>query len=290
MYVVVTYTTTQLPQINFARMIGYYTHDFRAGRAGAAADYLVLICLNAGLPGQVGQSHATTCHEALRELVLETREFALLLGDIRNDGQKIKGVIEQRLRLIGLSNQDEFLKTVTVSAANVADESGRVTDAVLLYHLADEYDQVYGVLSRALADVVATDLGQQHMRVEPLKPRADVPAPAGANPADPAASSSLSLMSVDDPVRLAQAIYELYRNAAPTRAVKMQSRTTLQILLQLCQAKALIEQRKWSEALDVSHNPLFPLHRLCASVFTSLLPQIIHHISRRTLGRKRHVC
>jgi nuclear pore complex protein Nup93 len=157
----VTFTTKQLPQVNFGRMLGYYTRDFRTANVEAAVDYLALICLNSDLQGSLGKPQTALCHEALRELVLETREFASLLGDIHTDGTRIKGAIEQRLKLIGLADQEDFLKTVTVQAAAVADDNGRTTDAVLLYHLAEDYDNVIAIINRALSEAVAAEIGQE---------------------------------------------------------------------------------------------------------------------------------
>ncbi|KAK3045360.1 hypothetical protein LTS18_013960, partial [Coniosporium uncinatum] len=91
----VSYNVRQQSQINFGLMLGHYTASFRAARPEAAADYIILICLNADLPGEIGGQQRQLCYEGLRELVLETREFAQLLGDIRADGQRIKGAIEQ---------------------------------------------------------------------------------------------------------------------------------------------------------------------------------------------------
>ncbi|KAL9021731.1 MAG: hypothetical protein Q9185_001095 [Variospora sp. 1 TL-2023] len=166
-----THNTKELPQISFGRMLGYYTRDFRTSNLNAAVDYLVLICLNIDLPGAAGKAQASLCHEALRELILESREFAQLLGDIHNDGTRLKGTIEQRLNLIGLSDQEMFLKTVTVQAASVADDNGRTTDAVLLYHLAEDYDNVIAIVNRALSDSLATDLSEPEQKLTPLKPR-----------------------------------------------------------------------------------------------------------------------
>ncbi|KAI4146402.1 MAG: hypothetical protein LQ340_005942, partial [Diploschistes diacapsis] len=150
----VTETTRERPQLNFTRMLGYYTRDFRASNVVAATDYLCLIHLNADLPGQIGKSHSSLCHEALRELVLETREFAQLLGDIYGDGTRVKGAIEMRLPLIGLRDEEDYLRNVTMQAAKVADDTGRTTDAVLLYHLAEDYNSVIAILNRALSDAL----------------------------------------------------------------------------------------------------------------------------------------
>ncbi|CRK45124.1 hypothetical protein BN1723_019647, partial [Verticillium longisporum] len=140
-----------LVQINFGRMLGFYTKDFRAADVVSAVDYLTLVCLNMDLPGEAGRRNANLCWEALRELVLETREFSKLIGDIRPDGQRIRGIIEERGSLIGLTEENDFINTVTIQAASFAEENGRTTDAVLLYHLAGEYDTVVAIVSRALS-------------------------------------------------------------------------------------------------------------------------------------------
>jgi len=124
--------------------------------------------LNSDVEGEQGKRQTQLCHEALRELVLETREFAQLLGDIRNDGQRIKGAIEQRLKLIRIDNEQTFLRQITIGAAQIADENGRITDAVLLYHLAEEYDDVISVCCRAVSDATSTEPGDTPVRLEPL--------------------------------------------------------------------------------------------------------------------------
>ncbi|EKG20170.1 Nucleoporin interacting component Nup93/Nic96, partial [Macrophomina phaseolina MS6] len=243
----VSFSTQGKMQINFCRIIGHYTRDFRTAKAEAAADYLVLLHLNADLDGQLGQSQVACCHEALRELVLETREFALLLGDIRSDGTRITGVIEFRLRLIGLSDQEEFLKNITMQAASVADEAGRTTDAVLLYHLAEDYNSVIVVINRALSDALAVDIGQRPHKLEPLKPRAT--GRDRRTEGEPA--GSLSLTAVDNPAGLALNMNNLYSaNALMYNKVKNTNRNALLMLLQIATAKNFVEQGHWAAALD----------------------------------------
>lgn len=234
-------------------MLGYYTRDFRSANVVAAVDYLTLICLNADLPGRLGTSQSSLCHEALRELVLETREFAQLLGDIQSDGTRIRGAIEQRLRLIGLANQEEFLTTVTVQAASIADDNGRTSDAVLLYHLAEDYDNVIVIINRALSDAIAVDIGQQQLRLQPLKPRAPAPQGQMQQQSD---GSSLSLTSVDDPALLARHLISLYNaNALYYRKIRPANRDACGVLLRMSEVKAKVEDGQWTEALDVSAMP-----------------------------------
>jgi nuclear pore complex protein Nup93 len=240
-----THSTRGNPQINFAHMIGHYTRDFRAANVVAAVDYLVLICLNCDLPGDAGLQQASQCHEALRELVLESREFAQLLGDVRSDGQRIKGAIEERMKLIGLMDTDDFMRTVTINAASIADDNGRITDSVLLYHLAGEYDKVIEVAARALSEAIAVDIGQDVPPLLPLKPR------TGQQNQQP--GSSLSLTAVDEPAVLAQNMLDLYRsNTAYSSKIVLQNKEACKLLVTINRVKCLVREEDWSTALDVS--------------------------------------
>ncbi|KAH8593204.1 Nup93/Nic96-domain-containing protein [Bisporella sp. PMI_857] len=272
-----SYTTRNQPQIKFGHMVGHYTRDFRAANPSAAVDYLALICLNQDLPGQMGIRQVILCHEALRELVLESREFALLLGDIRGDGQRIKGVIEERMRLIGIKEKDDFMRNITIQAASVADDNGRTTDAVLLYHLAQEYDNVMTVINRALSEAVSVPIGQEQMRLQPLKPRS---APTSQNQQ----VNSLSLTSVDDPVVLAQNMMSLYSQTGMYREqIKETNWADCEALLKMSEARYYVEQGKYSEALDVIQQlQLLPIKangnasliRSYATKFSSLSPAL----------------
>lgn len=261
LYFAVSFTTKQFPQINFGYLLTQYTREFRTGNVEAAIDYFTLICLNADLPGELGKSQASVCHEALREFILETRDFAKLLGDIRSDGTRIKGAIEQRLKLIKLVDQEEFLKTITIQAAAVADDKGLAADAVLLYHLAEDYDNVIEIINRSLADAVATDLGEASIKLQPLKPRANQDGQQqqgqpGKETYEP--GSSLSLTSVEDPVSLARNMVGLYNtNALYYQRIRQINRDSCGLLMKTMEAKAKVEAGKWSAALDVCPLPFF---------------------------------
>lgn len=236
-----------LPQINFGRMIGYYTRDFRAADVISAVDYLTLICLNQDLGGEAGRRQSGLCHEALRELVLETREFSKLIGDIRPDGQHLPGIIENRGPLIGFDEEDDFIKTVTLQAASFADENGRTTDSVLLYHLAGEYDAVIAIVSRALSEAISLEIGEDPMRLAPIKPR------AGGKEAEGQQGTSLSLAAIDDPVELAKTMMSMYeRDAMFYRKIQDQNKVACRVLLEMSSIKSLVEAGQWAQCLDVS--------------------------------------
>jgi len=49
--------------------------------------------LNGDLPGGVGEKEVEKAHELVRELVMDTRQYSALLGDVRNDGTKIVSIL-----------------------------------------------------------------------------------------------------------------------------------------------------------------------------------------------------
>ena len=243
-----TYTTRQQPQIAFGSMTGLYTRDFRTADPAGAVDYLALICLNADLEGALGKAQRELCHQALTELVLETREFAALLGDIRADGQRIKGSIEQRLQLIGIENELEFLRHITLVAARTAEDQSRTTDSALLYHLAEDYDKVVQIVNEAVSLALTTELGEDVQRLTPLKPRQregeQVPREM---------QGSLSLTAVDDPVELSRNFRNLYNSAAMYYGkINENTAANREILLHLADARRALEAGQWPIAVDVS--------------------------------------
>ncbi|KAK5132180.1 hypothetical protein LTR08_009303 [Meristemomyces frigidus] len=244
-----SFTTLEQPQISFGTMIGLYTRDFRTANATWAVDYLCLVCLNADLTGELGKAQRELCHQALIEVILETREFAQLLGDIRSDGQRIKGAVEQRLKLIKLDNEREFLKHITLTAARTAEDQSRVTDAALLYHLAEDYDKVIHVINDAVSQSLTIELGEQPARITPLKPRTQ--ANGSQQQVLEPQGSSLSLTSVDDPIQLARNMTDLYNgNAMYVRKISAQNVDCCRILLKLADAKAAVEKGMWAQAVD----------------------------------------
>lgn len=249
-----SYTTRGAPQLKFGHMVGHYTRDFRAANVSAAVDYLILICLNRDLPGELGLKQVQLCHAAIRELVLESREFALLLGDMLADGQRVNGLIEDRMQLINLKDTEDFMRTISIQAASVADDNGRVTDAVLLYHLAGEYDGVVVTISRAMSEALAIQTGQEPVRLQPLKPR------TRANGQQPQAqATSLSLASVDSPFELGRIMMNLYTKNAMYKDIMAQNLEACGLLLQISEVKSVIDEGNWSRALDVSANSLSKL-------------------------------
>ncbi|KAF2828354.1 NIC-domain-containing protein [Ophiobolus disseminans] len=285
---VLTYTTRQQPQLNFGRIVGAYTADFRTARADAAADYLILICLNSDLPGDAGKQQTELCHEALRELVLETREFSTLLGDVRGNGMTTPGLIQQRVSLLRLADETGLLNTITREAAKMADDNGRTNDAILLCHLAGEYDSVISILNRALAEALSIEIGQEPLRLEPLKPRVIEVQQQQSQQQQLDESASISMLGTDDPVELAQRVLALYDSSNHWWSkVSQINRETIGILFKLNDAKKVMETRDFATALQRFENiDVLPLTakgnlsviRASANSFNQYPPEIARNI------------
>lgn len=284
-----TYSTTQRPLINFVPLLAYYTAPFRNALPTPAVDYLSLICLNSDLtPASLGSAQTLACHECLRQLCLETREFAKLLGDIRSDGTRIPGSVEIRSKLIKLDTHQEFLEAVTLQAAAIADERGQIADAVLLYHLCEDYDNAVSILNQALADAATLDLGESPMQLQPLKPRRqveDTQSPDSQADASSSTVSSLSLtQNTSSPTELAKNMISFYNsNAAYYNRISQSNRKTIGALLQLLTARSHLETNppRYMDALEglnaLGILPLkaggsIPAIRAAAATFGSLPP------------------
>jgi len=144
-------SNTSHPTVNFARLIYRYTRLFAKSAPEVAVQYLYLICLNADAPPpSLGQNQITLCHTYIGDLAVETASREEILGDVRNDGTRIPGMIERDLSLIKLSNHREYLETIVKQAAERAFRERRLRDAIRLFNIAEEYDRVIAVINMEL--------------------------------------------------------------------------------------------------------------------------------------------
>lgn len=272
-----SHSTRGLPQIAFGRMLGYYTRDFRAANVAAAVDYIVLMCLNQDDPSpENAKEQVKLCYEALRELVLETREFSKLIGDIRPDGQRIPGIIENRGSLLDLKREDNVVWNITLQAARFANDNGRTTDAVLLYHLAEDYDTVVNIISRAVSEAISLEVGGDQLRLDPIKPRGD-----GAQ-----AGSSLSLAAIEDPIELARTMMQMYESDRLFRSkIQDDNRTACNVLLQMAEIKSLVGAGQWMGGLDVSAQFSYPQRMAVVLTVTCLAYPTARHPASGSQGR-----
>lgn len=143
--------------IDYPHLIGHYVRGFKLSDPRVAAEYLFEICLCKNTQNEAfEQSQIRLCQQAVRELVLETREFVILLGRIDRDGTRIPGVIERRKKLLYLSDEASYLHHIAEKAARTAEDEGRPYDCILLYQLSEEYDTVLATVNSILGDFLAS--------------------------------------------------------------------------------------------------------------------------------------
>ncbi|ODV79710.1 96 kDa nucleoporin-interacting component [Suhomyces tanzawaensis NRRL Y-17324] len=140
--------------INFSRLIGSYTRTFKISDPKVACQYLILIALS---KGGSSREELDKCHEALRELILVSREFGMLLGELNSsNGVRVPGILERQRSLIGLESLDSYYKQIIEISAIKCEEDGRIFDALLLYQLCQEYDTVISLVNKLLAEILSS--------------------------------------------------------------------------------------------------------------------------------------
>lgn len=241
--------------IALAYLLGAYTKSFKFTDTRIAAEYLILITL-------VDTKEQTQlCHEALRELVLETKEFTILLGKIKRDGERIPGVLEERKPLLRLEDSQEYLHTITEQAARRADEDGRIYDSFLLYQLSEDYDVVVTIVNDLLSDMLSsTDLSQ----------------PLNGPDTNPETN----------PIILANRVMQLYiENAEISKKIFANNKETCFTLLKLAEIRQNFNDGQWQLVLSqIEELDLLPFGgdnsiRRKAQEFSSLNPNIVKSIA-----------
>lgn len=141
-------------EINFSRLLGSYTRTFKISDPKVASQYLILIALS---KGGSSKEEIAKCHESLRELILVSREFTLLLGELNQaNGDKIPGILERQRALISLPSLPSFHHQIVETSAIRCEEEGRIFDAILLYQLCQEFDTVVLLINKLLSEILAS--------------------------------------------------------------------------------------------------------------------------------------
>jgi nuclear pore complex protein Nup93 len=128
------------PWINVERLLRQYVRLFAATDPLDAMQYLNLL---------QDQSQKAV---AMRDLVLQTREFEVLLGAVRGDGTRQAGCIDRFL-------PPHEVRHIMELAAHAALERGLHQDAVQLYFKAANYDRVVAILNQQMSRMLTGQPG-----------------------------------------------------------------------------------------------------------------------------------
>ncbi|XP_064640294.1 nuclear pore complex protein Nup93-like [Lineus longissimus] len=127
-------------RLNFARLIMMYTRKFEATDPREALQYFFFL---RDLRTSQGDNLFMTC---VSELVLETREFEMLLGKLVKDGTRRPGAIDK-------FNADT--QKIIELVAKDTENKGHFEDAVKLYDLARNHEKVLELLNKLLTQVLS---------------------------------------------------------------------------------------------------------------------------------------
>ncbi|KAK7115279.1 hypothetical protein V1264_001179 [Littorina saxatilis] len=127
-------------RLNIARLIMMYTRKFEATDAREALQYFFFL---RNLKTASGDNMFQSC---VSELVLETREFEMLLGRLERDGTRRPGAIDKFCQ-----DTDKIIETV----ARDTEAKGMFEEAVCLYDLARNQDKAVVLINKLLSKVVS---------------------------------------------------------------------------------------------------------------------------------------
>jgi nuclear pore complex protein Nup93 len=200
--------------------------------------------LNSDLPPPTNKYQIEAAQEAVRELVLESRSFVTLLGDVRPDGTREPGVIERESRLLGIEDgaKREYIRSIVEKAATLVDDEGDTPAAVLLYHLSEDYSLVLATINRRLSDVFL-----------------DTSSPVYANDLaaqEEAKKMNFSMAAQADPASLASNILAMYEASGNILArLDNRERETCKVLLGMIEARKAFLAGRWEASVSVT--PLY---------------------------------
>ncbi|KAK8777909.1 hypothetical protein V5799_020748 [Amblyomma americanum] len=129
---------------NLARLVISYTRNFEVTHPREAVGYYYFL---RNLKGIHGENLFKAC---ISELVLETKEFEVLLGKTESDGSQKPGAVD-----LFLSDTKQFTEAVARDCEN----RGLYEEAVSLYDLCTKHDDAIRLLNKLLAQHVPSASG-----------------------------------------------------------------------------------------------------------------------------------
>ncbi|XP_075017095.1 nuclear pore complex protein Nup93 isoform X2 [Calonectris borealis] len=140
-------------RLNFVRLLMLYTRKFESTDPREALQYFYFL---RNEKDSQGENMFLRC---VSELVIESREFDMILGKLENDGSRKPGVI------------DKFTsdtKPIINKVASAAENKGLFEEAAKLYDLAKNPDKVLELMNKLLSPVVP-QIGTPQSNKERLK-------------------------------------------------------------------------------------------------------------------------
>ncbi|KAI8379326.1 Nup93/Nic96-domain-containing protein [Radiomyces spectabilis] len=141
-------------QLDFAPLIYQYLSKFDLGNVQATLHYLYLITLCTRHPIDPRDAVTALCHSYIRELSYTSKDFKEILGTTSSSLGRQAGLLDQYKSLIGISSEKELIKRILVPVADRYRQNSRYSEAIYVFELASDYDQVVDILNKQLCDVL----------------------------------------------------------------------------------------------------------------------------------------
>ncbi|KAH0619479.1 hypothetical protein JD844_000134 [Phrynosoma platyrhinos] len=127
-------------RLNFVRLLMLYTRKFESTDPREALQYFYFL---RNEKDSQGENMFLRC---VSELVIESREFDMILGKLENDGSRKPGVIDKFTK---------DTKPIINKVASVAESKGLFEEAAKLYDLAKNPDKVLELMNKLLSPVIS---------------------------------------------------------------------------------------------------------------------------------------
>ncbi|EJT98918.1 NIC-domain-containing protein [Dacryopinax primogenitus] len=138
----------------FDTLIQRYIRHFTRIDPKEALQYVYLITLSSDAPGDTGKEQVAYAHSLCRQIAFESPNYEELLGGRRRDGLSFPGAIEQNMKLLHLADAKQYHQSIVLNLALQYHSEKRLIDAVKLYNLAGEYNDVMKLLIQAIGDTL----------------------------------------------------------------------------------------------------------------------------------------
>lgn len=151
-----------------------------------ALQYVCSVCLAADQGDGVGKEQVENAWELVRRIIVLGNSgpgWEELVGGFRSDGSRFvslriyqwqsmhfftfvqSGVIEQGATLLQLKDSKQFNEQILVRAAKHCEENDRISEAIKLYNLAEDYSTVISCLAQSLGNTVTQPSPDEKARV-----------------------------------------------------------------------------------------------------------------------------
>eukprot|EP00753_Platysulcus_tardus_P019811 PLAT7555.2.p1 GENE.PLAT7555.2~~PLAT7555.2.p1 ORF type:complete len:732 (-),score=333.90 PLAT7555.2:102-2069(-) len=128
---------SELPQLDISKLLQQYVYGFAMTNPPAAIDYFLV------LPQEV----AALRDDLIRSVILETRQYDLLLGRLMPDGSRERGELDRHF-------SREEVELLAESAGSAAEEMSQMWDAMALFVRAGRLERCVSILNVQLSRVL----------------------------------------------------------------------------------------------------------------------------------------